>query len=157
MGDHTHVEPHGGNMKKLLFLAIGLFAFGLGGPAHAGDLAGPAHAGSTWTGFYVGGNAGYAWGSANNVLGIVDDGSPATCHFCFASDVGLAQTAGSPTINPKGFSGGGQLGYNWQSTIGSMASSSTFESFLQSQTVNSSVALPANTGALTSCAANRLY
>ena len=155
MGDHTHAEPHGGDMKKLLFLAIGLLAVALVRPAHAADLArpAPAHAGDTWTGFYVGGNAGYAWGSANNVLGIADDGSPFTCHFCFASDVGLAQTAGSPTVNPKGFTGGGQLGYNWQNYNWVYGVELDFELFLQSQTVNSSVGLPANTGALTSCTA----
>ena len=39
MGDSTHAEPHGGDMKKLPFLAIGLLAFALlGGPAHAADL-----------------------------------------------------------------------------------------------------------------------
>ena len=155
MGDHTHAEPHGGDMKKLLFLAIGLLAFALGRPAHAADLGhpAPAHAGDTWTGFYVGGNAGYAWGSANNVLGIADDGSPFTCHFCFASDVGLAQTAGSPNVNPKGFTGGGQLGYNWQSYNWVYGVELDFESFLQSQTVNSSFGLPANTANLVSCAA----
>ena len=107
MGDHTHAEPHGGNMTKLLFLAIGLLAFALGRPAQAADLGYPvpAHAGDTWTGFYVGGNAGYAWGSANNVLGIADDGSPFTCHFCFASDVGLAQNAGSSELRSARFYG----------------------------------------------------
>ena len=57
MGDLTHAEPQGRDMRKLPFLAIGLLAFALGGPAQAADLGHPvpAHAGDTWTGFYVGG------------------------------------------------------------------------------------------------------
>ena len=56
----------------------------------------------TWTGFYVGLNAGYAWGSSDpSLTGNVAPG---------------ANTAGiiTPDLNPKGFIGGGQLGYNWQ-------------------------------------------
>lgn len=55
----------------------------------------PAYAAppASWTGFYIGLNAGYAWGNAN--------GSPLDIF-----------TVVSP--QPKGFIGGGQIGYNWQ-------------------------------------------
>src|SRR5688572_3855514 len=51
----------------------------------------------TWTGFYIGGNAGGGWGSGDSTFSV-----PA------------GQFA---TINNSlsGFVGGGQLGYNWQS------------------------------------------
>ncbi len=64
--------------------------------AYAGDMyspAGfkdvPAYAASSWTGFYVGVNGGYAWDNLPPHAGISDDG---------------------------GF-GGGQIGYNWQGVL----------------------------------------
>ena len=57
----------------------------------------------TWTGFYLGGNAGYGWGDGNTDFDPLPD--PTT----FAN---LAPT----TLHPDaaGFIGGGQLGYNYQ-------------------------------------------
>ena len=62
----------------------------------------------TWTGFYVGVNAGYGWQDSNNdrTLGV-----PA------GSFVTAPATAGSITFNGDdgdGFVGGGQIGYNYQ-------------------------------------------
>jgi opacity protein-like surface antigen len=34
-----------------------------------------------WTGFYVGGNAGYSWGHVDTALSIFDPAFP-NCHFC---------------------------------------------------------------------------
>jgi outer membrane immunogenic protein len=68
-------------------------------PGSAGDLL-PAHKGPapapvfTWTGFYVGLNAGYAFGTADTTITSL---VPA-----FSSDY-------------DGFLGGAQIGYNWQS------------------------------------------
>ena len=50
----------------------------------------------TWTGFYVGGNAGYSWGRA--------DGHVTLGGFTADADFPL-----------DGFIGGGQFGYNWRS------------------------------------------
>jgi outer membrane immunogenic protein len=57
----------------------------------------------TWTGFYLGGNAGYGWGNADT------DFDPLPNPVTFAS---LRPTTLSP--DPGGFIGGGQLGYNYQ-------------------------------------------
>jgi outer membrane immunogenic protein len=57
----------------------------------------------TWTGFYIGGNAGYGWGHADTDF----DPRPDAASF-FA----LEPRTLSP--DPEGFIGGGQLGYNWQ-------------------------------------------
>jgi outer membrane immunogenic protein len=57
----------------------------------------------TWTGFYLGGNAGYGWGHADTDF----DPRPDAVTF-----VNLAPTTLDP--DPSGFIGGGQLGYNWQ-------------------------------------------
>src|SRR5262245_40053062 len=60
----------------------------------------------SWTGWYIGGTAGYGWGSRTN---------PSIS----ATDVGFARflAAGGnvfPSLSPKGFIGGGQIGYDWQ-------------------------------------------
>jgi outer membrane immunogenic protein len=58
----------------------------------------------SWTGFYAGLNAGYAWGNSDPSL--------------IGSVTGLALlfngTNGLPGLKPSGFIGGGQAGYNWQ-------------------------------------------
>ena len=57
----------------------------------------------TWTGFYIGGNAGYGWGNADTDF----DPLPNPVRF-----INLAPSTLEP--DPSGFIGGGQLGYNWQ-------------------------------------------
>src|SRR5664279_3393081 len=73
-----------------------------------------------WSGFYIGGNAGYGWGRADNAASIAD-GDFLSCHFCYNTIGGgptvdhlIAQDAGSPRLKPEGFTGGAQLGYTWQ-------------------------------------------
>jgi outer membrane immunogenic protein len=56
-----------------------------------------------WTGFYIGGNVGYAWGNADTDI----DPLPDVPTFLF-----LEPTTLNP--DPSGFIGGGQIGYNWQ-------------------------------------------
>jgi outer membrane immunogenic protein len=134
-------------MKKLAFLGVMVLVF---------SIARTAHAGGNWTGFYVGGNAGYAWGSASNTLAIADGLTAADCHFCAVmvggNDAFLAQNAGSPSFNPNGFAGGGQVGFNWQNYNWVYGLELDFESFSQNQTLNSGVGLPANSAAISSCA-----
>ncbi|BAT60482.1 OmpA-like transmembrane domain protein [Variibacter gotjawalensis] len=79
-------------MKK--FLAAAFFATTALTSAHAADLGRPVYKAApmvepymTWNGFYIGANAGYSWGR-DRVAGT-------------RSDI-------------DGFSGGGQIGYNWQ-------------------------------------------
>ena len=96
-------------MKRVLLATAalaGLAAAGL--PAAAADIgrmptkapiAAPIPA-QDWTGFYVGGNAGYSWGRSDVDYSI--------------AGVPVART----TLDPNSFLGGGQIGYNWQ--LGSM-------------------------------------
>jgi len=87
-------------MKKL-FRGIGaLVALVAGGSAMAADLPvkapifrAPAAAVYDWTGFYVGAHAGYAWARTNYSDPLTGDQVP---------------------LAAKGFIGGGQAGYNWQ-------------------------------------------
>src|SRR5271155_4236849 len=56
----------------------------------------------SWTGFYVGGNVGYGWGSSS-------------VNATFVDTAGIFLSTGSTTVHPDGVIGGGQIGYNWQS------------------------------------------
>src|SRR3712207_2678909 len=99
-------------MKKILLASVALFGFA--GAASAADL--PARAAPpapivaavplfTWTGFYVGVNAGYGW--QNN-----DSGGSV---FLPADRVGLGSVPGTITFSDDdndGFVGGGQVDYN---------------------------------------------
>jgi outer membrane immunogenic protein len=62
----------------------------------------------SWTGFYVGGNAGYSWGRPDSDttltgVGVVNTFGP----FGFAH---------SDPLNLRGVIGGAQIGYNWQAS-----------------------------------------
>jgi outer membrane immunogenic protein len=94
---------------KTIVIGISVIVALIGTPALAADMAvkapppasvAPAYG---WTGFYVGGNAGYAWGTTT----AIDDPNPTG--GCWASCGATFNT----TTN--GFTGGGQAGYNWQS------------------------------------------
>lgn len=67
----------------------------LGAPISMPIKAAPAPLPYNWTGFYVGGNAGYSWGP-------------------WKSDGLVNGFAVSPTPDLNGAVGGGQIGYNWQ-------------------------------------------
>lgn len=88
-------------MKRSMILGVVMAALAAGqatGRASAADLS-PAPAPVvkapvaapvfSWTGFYIGGNAGYGWGSGQDALG-------------------------SAGVDPSGWIAGGQLGYNYQ-------------------------------------------
>jgi outer membrane immunogenic protein len=88
------------------------------GPAFAADLAvkapvykvPPPTPVFNWTGFYVGGNAGYGWGAGTN---------PAISFSDPGNTFGIAQYFSEggnffPSLQPKGFIGGAQIGYDWQ-------------------------------------------
>jgi outer membrane immunogenic protein len=91
-------------MKKLLLGTIGLVA--LSGSAMAADLAARPYKAPPvvvapiydWTGFYIGGNGG--WASSRNCWGIVPVGAALIPDGCADRSGGVV---------------GGQLGYRWQS------------------------------------------
>jgi outer membrane immunogenic protein len=101
-------------MKKILLASVALFGFA--GAASAADLPmraappAPIIAAApifTWTGFYVGVNAGYGWHN--------DDSNAAV--FVPGGAVGVGSPAGTITFGDSegdGFVGGGQIGYNYQ-------------------------------------------
>ena len=105
-------------MKKLLLSSTALLGLPLS--AVAADLprraAPPVYAPAipvfTWTGFYVGANAGYAWGN--------NDNNGDVFFFPPGSIVGSGDTTGTLTLfnngrgNEDGFTAGGTVGFNYQ-------------------------------------------
>src|SRR6476660_9595624 len=73
-------------------------------------IAAPPSPVYSWTGFYLGGNLGYSWGRAK-INGDVGGGTADTI-CCGTVDVPGANI--SDKLNLNGWTGGGQIGYNWQ-------------------------------------------
>jgi outer membrane immunogenic protein len=87
-------------MRKVLGLAGAALLFA--GPALAADVGtpfkAPAYAPAfSWTGWYIGANAGFGSGQSTDPI--------ITTNFA---------TNGFPSLSPRGFVGGGQIGYDWQ-------------------------------------------
>jgi outer membrane immunogenic protein len=105
-------------MKKYLgALAVASL---IAGPAFAADMPawGPAYTKApsyvpvwSWTGLYIGGNAGYAQGGNTNPhLGFADPtGIGLDAYFASGGNV-------FPNLRPRGLIGGGQIGYDWQTS-----------------------------------------
>ena len=100
--------------------AIGVSLVGLflaGGPAFSADMALkapplPVPVPYDWSGFYVGANGGYGWDPANLNF------SPAAFASAILGPFGYVVTGSSGpvnlSVNPQGWLGGVQLGYDWQ-------------------------------------------
>jgi outer membrane immunogenic protein len=65
----------------------------------------------TWTGFYVGGNAGYSWGTLSNNWNLF--AQSIVLAGCPPAGVAFCET-GSDVTRLNGALGGLQAGYNWQ-------------------------------------------
>jgi outer membrane immunogenic protein len=105
-------------MKRLLFGAITSAAL-VAGPAVAADIPvkarlyrAPPAVVYGWTGFYVGGNAGYSWGRAGSDWNIYAPGAGGS--FACTPAGGALCVSGSGSNNLRGVIGGVQAGYNWQ-------------------------------------------
>jgi outer membrane immunogenic protein len=100
--------------NKHLLVAFAITAFGLASPANAADLPAKAPvykapiaiAAYNWTGFYVGGHAGYTWMNSTDAITAVAGNA---LGFINGGDV-----ASRIPLDPNGFIGGAQIGYNWQ-------------------------------------------
>jgi outer membrane immunogenic protein len=77
-------------------------------PLKAPPPPAPVH---SWTGFYIGGNAGGAWGSFDPRTSVVFD--PIAGYFAQSSTTAIAP-AGTQSIKPSAFTGGFEAGYNRQ-------------------------------------------
>lgn len=100
------------------FLIAGAISLACAANAYAADISTPPPAPApmytkappptySWTGFYLGLNAGYGWGDNSTSF----TGDP----FFFGPLIAGGYVPASPATNAGGFVGGGQVGYNWQS------------------------------------------
>jgi outer membrane immunogenic protein len=115
---------------SLALASVSALAISAGTPTHAQVFS--------WTGFYIGGNAGGFWGQSDVTTGVpCTAGSffPPTgpAYFCTAT-IGLANglavsAAGSGSLTNSGFTGGGQAGYNWQNGNGVIGLETDFGAF----------------------------
>jgi outer membrane immunogenic protein len=91
-------------------ITVTTLAVGLGGHASAADMGQPVYKapppGWTWNGFYIGGHVGYGWMRSTDQI---SGGNAASSVFLAGNGV-----ATSIPLDPKGFVGGAQIGYNWQ-------------------------------------------
>jgi outer membrane immunogenic protein len=101
-------------VKKLLLASIAFTAL-IAGSATAADLARPVYRRAglaapiyTWTGFYIGGNVGGAWGTFDAATTTVGGG------YFITTDPAQIAAAGAQTIKSSGLTGGFEAGYNWQ-------------------------------------------
>lgn len=113
-------------MKKLLLCGIALGAMAMAGSASAADMAlkappAPVPAWS-WAGFYAGVNVGYGWASDPSTLTDTTTVSSITSHDAtvpsptfVANPTTTSTGVGTGRIDPNGWLGGIQGGYNWQS------------------------------------------
>ncbi len=127
-------------MKKFLLAGVAALALGAAGSANAADLGRPVYKAPppvavpvpvrvfSWTGCYVGGNIGGAWGrkefssAAHDVL-VLDDvfptaETPTITSNLFKANSLLVSTGAFHDIHTSGFIGGGQIGCNYQFGIG---------------------------------------
>jgi len=68
----------------------------------------------TWSGFYIGGSAGYHWAHAGNSATTISQ-DPNFGYWDPVTAAALAAAAGN-TLKPAGFAGGAYAGYNWQTS-----------------------------------------
>jgi outer membrane immunogenic protein len=107
-------------MKKISTLICAVATMtAISAPAVAADMAvkaapAPVVALYNWTGFYVGLNAGYAWGDSNHDSTFTCPVA-GTCPVNVPANQALFAAIGSGSLSPAGFTGGAQAGYNWQS------------------------------------------
>jgi outer membrane immunogenic protein len=92
--------------RRLFFsaAALALGALGVASPAAAQD--------TSWTGWYVGGNAGGAWSDTSTGT-IASSGGGAV--VIPPADIAAISTLSHDSSNDSGFAGGIEGGYNWQS------------------------------------------
>lgn len=107
-------------MRTTAFLFSAALAVGLG-PAGAASAAGSPPAAS-WTGYYVGLNAGYAFGASDSLrTGALSAACLSFGNPCAPGTLGDALTSGSLLgatgvwpVAADGFIGGAQIGHNWR-------------------------------------------
>src|ERR1700712_2545096 len=70
----------------------------------------------SWTGFYIGGNVGGAWGNTDYTTTNTPGGAGLPGIFGVGANIALVNALGTGSVNSNNgqFTGGFQAGYNWQ-------------------------------------------
>lgn len=91
----------------------------------------------TWTGFYIGANAGYAFSDDARVR---TSGNDAVT----LGNVAVGARPANLRLNPEGFTGGGQIGYNYQigTFVVGLEADAAYTDLLQTRTVRGTVLAP---------------
>jgi outer membrane immunogenic protein len=99
-------------MRSRLISALmtGLFSAGVIVPATAQSPALPY----SWTGFYIGGNAGHSWGDSNTTSAFTCRSPINDCAYASPASLALFSGAGTGTVSQSRYHGGIQGGFNWQ-------------------------------------------
>jgi outer membrane immunogenic protein len=121
-----------------LSLGIASAAFAADIPAKAPVYKAPVVAAFNWAGWYAGLNAGGAWGHSDPSTSTVF--SPAG--YFAATSVTAIGVAGQQRAKTSGFTGGGQLGYNWQWGNTVFGLETDFEYFRQNGSATSGAVYP---------------
>ena len=90
---------------------VGFLAVAFGFAVTQAALAAPVVVPNSWAGFYIGGNGGYGWGSANDAMTL---GGSWLVGGGNISDSQALTPLGNGQLKPDGFTGGVQAGYNYQ-------------------------------------------
>jgi outer membrane immunogenic protein len=136
----NHLESGERAMKHRLsaFLIGGIAAIVFGQIASASDLPmrapvykAPPPPVYNWTGFYIGGNAGYGWGNSDATSNFTCPSGTAVldCQYTIPANLAAVNNAASGSLSPDGFTGGIQAGYNWQVGSGVYGIESDFNAF----------------------------
>ena len=84
----------------------------------------------SWTGWYVGGNVGYGWGTADPSSSFTcPAGAFGPCPISAPLNTAAISAAGTGSLSPRGFTGGVQAGYNWQTGNVVLGGEADFNSF----------------------------
>jgi outer membrane immunogenic protein len=107
----------------------------------AGCASGAVMAQGTWTGFYIGLNAGHASAKSDVNTQVSDDGTG----YFLTSEVAAINALGSGRVKPAGFTGGLTMGYNWHFGHGFFGFEGDYDHFNQgdSRTITFADPLPA--------------
>ena len=90
-----------------------------------------------WTGIYLGLNAGGAWGRSDTLF------TPTGLLLNFPAFVADATVHGSPRQNPSGFTGGVQVGFNWQTGVWVLGAEADFQYLgLKAETTTPTFVIP---------------
>jgi outer membrane immunogenic protein len=122
-------------MKKIIGLAL-FVIMGVTSIASAADMAvkalpAPVLVAPSWTGWYIGVNAGGNWGTSNGSTSEFCSNAGGSCYIpSYTAAINLLGAA--QRFNTSGFTGGIQGGYNWQSGNWVVGFETDFESFRSS-------------------------